>query len=154
MGLARVTVARAVLSETPPRYSRAPAGSKLDRFKDWICERLRDDPTVQAQRLREIPSSWAMRVARRSCGGSAGACRHAAGHPLLLITGIGAHLDTWTPFARLVGGRELIAFDPPGAGLSQRPQRPLRIHGLADVVRELLDALGLERVDVLGYSFA
>jgi hypothetical protein len=54
MGLARETVARAVLSETPPRYSRAPAGSKLDSFRDWICERLREDPTIQAQRLREM----------------------------------------------------------------------------------------------------
>lgn len=79
--------------------------------------------------------------------------RHGAGRPLLLITGIGANLDMWAPFARLAGGRELIAFDPPGAGLSQRPRWPLRMRGLADVVRELLDALGLERVDVLGYSF-
>jgi poly(3-hydroxyalkanoate) depolymerase len=79
--------------------------------------------------------------------------RHGAGRPLLLITGIGANLDMWAPFARLVGDRELIAFDPPGAGLSQRPLRPLRMHGLARVVRGLLDALGFERVDVLGYSF-
>jgi poly(3-hydroxyoctanoate) depolymerase len=79
--------------------------------------------------------------------------RHGAGRPLLLITGIGANLDMWAPFARLVGDRELIAFDPPGAGLSQRPRRPVRMRGLAGVVRELLDALGLERVDVLGYSF-
>jgi len=43
--------------------------------------------------------------------------RHGAGRPLLLITGIGANLDMWAPFARLVGDRELIAFDPPGAGL-------------------------------------
>ena len=27
--------------------------------------------------------------------------RHGAGRPLLLITGIGAHLDMWAPFARL-----------------------------------------------------
>jgi len=79
--------------------------------------------------------------------------RVGAGRPLLLITGIGANLDMWAPFARLVGGRELIAFDPPGAGLSQRPRFPLRMNGLAQVVRELLDALELERVDVLGYSF-
>lgn len=79
--------------------------------------------------------------------------RVGAGRPLLLITGIGAHLDMWAPFARLVGGRELIAFDPPGPGLSQRPRFPLRMKGLAQVVRELLDVLGLERVDVLGYSF-
>ena len=68
--------------------------------------------------------------------------RHGAGRPLLLITGIGANLDMWAPFARLVGDRELIAFDPPGAGLSQRPRRPARMRGLAGVVRELLDALG------------
>jgi pimeloyl-ACP methyl ester carboxylesterase len=71
--------------------------------------------------------------------------RRGAGDPLLLITGIGANLDMWAPFARLVGDRELIAFDPPGAGLSQRPLLPLRMGGLARVVRELLDALELAR---------
>ncbi len=79
--------------------------------------------------------------------------RTGAGRPLLLITGIGANLDMWAPFARLVGTRELIAFDPPGAGMSQRSRFPLRMHGLAQVVSKLLDALELERVDVLGYSF-
>src|SRR5215204_4265247 len=77
--------------------------------------------------------------------------RHGAGRPLLLITGIGAHIDMWAPFARLAGERELIAFDAPGAGLSQRPRLPLRMSALAGVVRALLDALRLERVDVLGY---
>ena len=79
--------------------------------------------------------------------------RHSSGRPLLLITGIGAHIDMWAPFARLAGERELIAFDAPGAGLSQRPRLPLRMSALAEVVRALLDALRLERVDVLGYSF-
>jgi poly(3-hydroxyoctanoate) depolymerase len=79
--------------------------------------------------------------------------RRGAGPPLLLITGIGAHLDMWAPFARHAGRRELIAFDPPGAGLSQRPRLPLRMGGLAEVVRELLDVLRVERIDVLGYSF-
>jgi poly(3-hydroxyalkanoate) depolymerase len=79
--------------------------------------------------------------------------RRGAGPPLLLITGIGAHVDMWSPFARLVAGRELIAFDAPGTGLSQRPRRPLRMGGLAEVVRALLDELELERVDVLGYSW-
>jgi transposase len=53
-GLARDTVAKAVASETPPKYSRMPAGSKLDPFKDWICEQLRADPTIQSLRLREM----------------------------------------------------------------------------------------------------
>jgi transposase len=54
LGLARKTVARAVGSDTPPRYSRVPAGSQLDPFKDWIGERLRADPRIPAQRLREM----------------------------------------------------------------------------------------------------
>jgi poly(3-hydroxyalkanoate) depolymerase len=79
--------------------------------------------------------------------------RHGSGPPLLLITGIGAHLDMWAPFAAHAGERELVAFDPPGAGLSQRPGLPMRMSGLARVVAEMLDVLGLARVDVLGYSF-
>ena len=42
--------------EAPPRYERPPAGSKLDPFKEWICEQLRADPTIQSQRLREMAS--------------------------------------------------------------------------------------------------
>jgi transposase len=53
-GLARDTVARAVASEVPPRYARAPAGSKLDPFKDWICEQLRVNAAIESQRLREM----------------------------------------------------------------------------------------------------
>jgi transposase len=52
-GLHRKTIRRALGSETPPEYSRAPAGSKLDPFRDWICEQLRADPTIQSLRLRE-----------------------------------------------------------------------------------------------------
>ena len=79
--------------------------------------------------------------------------RQGSGRPLLLITGIGANIEMWAPFARLVTDRELVAFDAPGTGLSQRPRRPIRMHELARIVRELMDALALERADVLGYSF-
>ena len=79
--------------------------------------------------------------------------RQGAGRPLLLITGIGANLDMWRPFARRVSDRELIAFDAPGTGLSQRPRGPLRMGALADIVRALMDELALECADVLGYSF-
>jgi hypothetical protein len=53
-GLHHRTIRRALAAEAPPRYVRAPAGSKLDPFKDWICEQLREDPAIQAQRLREL----------------------------------------------------------------------------------------------------
>jgi transposase len=55
-GLHRKTVRRALAAATPPRYSRSPAGSKLDPFKDWICEQLRVEPSIQSLRLREMAS--------------------------------------------------------------------------------------------------
>src|SRR4051812_11062228 len=53
-GLHRKTIRRALATETPPRYSRASTASKLDPFRDWICEQLHADPTIQSLRLREL----------------------------------------------------------------------------------------------------
>lgn len=53
-GLHRDTVARLLAASEAPRYSRAPAGSKLDPFREWICDQLRADPRIQSQRLREM----------------------------------------------------------------------------------------------------
>ena len=53
-GLARDTVDRAVCSDEPPVYRRAPAGSKLDPFKDEIHRLLRADPKLPGQRIREL----------------------------------------------------------------------------------------------------
>ena len=53
-GLHRRTIRRALASDGPPRYHRPPAASKLDLFREWICEQLRVEPTLQSQRLREL----------------------------------------------------------------------------------------------------
>jgi poly(3-hydroxyalkanoate) depolymerase len=74
------------------------------------------------------------------------------GPPLLLLMGIGGNLDMWGPLAAQLPGRRLIAFDAPGTGRSSIG-RLRRMTGLADLTAELLDALGLGTVDVLGYSF-
>jgi hypothetical protein len=55
-GLHRRTIRRALASEEPPRYRRAPTASKLDPFRDWVCEQLRADPRIPSQRLREMAS--------------------------------------------------------------------------------------------------
>ena len=89
----------------------------------------------------------------RAGGVSMRVARRGEGRPLLLITGIGANIEMWDPLARALDGRELIAFDPPGAGRSERPPRPLGMRGLARIVEALLDRLGLDEADVLGYSF-
>jgi transcriptional regulator with XRE-family HTH domain len=54
MGVARETVARAVRAEVPPRYERSCVASKVDPFKEWICEWLRADSTISSLRLREM----------------------------------------------------------------------------------------------------
>ena len=58
----------------------------------------------------------------------------------------------WEPFARLLE-RELIAFDAPGTGRSQRPPSRCGCARSRGSCGELLDVLGHERVDALGYSF-
>jgi poly(3-hydroxyalkanoate) depolymerase len=73
--------------------------------------------------------------------------------PLLLINGLGANLEMWQPLVReLAGDRELIAFDLPGTGRSARPRWPMRMPQLARLVTDLLDELGYDELDVLGYS--
>src|SRR3954447_4845462 len=53
-GLHRKTIRRALAAETPPRYVRPSAVSKLDPFRAWICEQLRADPGMPSLRLREL----------------------------------------------------------------------------------------------------
>jgi transposase len=53
-GRDRNTVRRALRSTAPPKYTRTPAPSKLDPFKDEIHRLLRDDPKLPGQRIREL----------------------------------------------------------------------------------------------------
>jgi transposase len=52
-GLHRDTIRRALRSDGPPRYVRAPRGSKLDPFKDEIHRLLAEDPTLTGVGIRE-----------------------------------------------------------------------------------------------------
>lgn len=53
-GLHRATIRRALSSEQPPRYTRTPAGSKLDPFKDEIHRLLHDNPQMPNMRICEL----------------------------------------------------------------------------------------------------
>jgi hypothetical protein len=53
-GVHRDTITRALASDQPPKYVRAPTGSKLDPFRDWICEQLGADASIPSLRLREM----------------------------------------------------------------------------------------------------
>jgi pimeloyl-ACP methyl ester carboxylesterase len=79
--------------------------------------------------------------------------RIGAGQPLLLINGLGASLEMWSPLLPHLPDRELILFDLPGAGRSSVPRVPVRMRETATVVAEMMCRLGIPRADVLGYSF-
>jgi len=53
-GLHRDTIRNAIKSDRPPKYERAPAGSKLDPFRDEIHRLLGEDPKLPGQRIREL----------------------------------------------------------------------------------------------------
>jgi pimeloyl-ACP methyl ester carboxylesterase len=78
---------------------------------------------------------------------------HGSGEPLVLLHGgIGAS-EIWAAIApALAVGRRVITVDLQGHGRTADIDRPLRPEHLADDIATLLEHLGLERADVLGYS--
>ncbi len=75
------------------------------------------------------------------------------GAPLLLLSGIFGELPLWKPLLPYLEGFESIAFDPPGVGGTKTAVTPMSMRGLANFTIGVLDALGVETVDVLGASF-
>jgi pimeloyl-ACP methyl ester carboxylesterase len=75
------------------------------------------------------------------------------GRPVLLLNGLGASIALWDALHEDLSGLEVISFDAPGTGRSSTPAWPYRMKSLADMVAGLLDALGYDQVDVVGYSF-
>ncbi len=76
------------------------------------------------------------------------------GYPLVLINGIGANSEMWGGAERILAvSSRTIVFDSPGTGRSETPMLPRSIPALARIIGALLDELGYERVDLLGFSF-
>lgn len=75
------------------------------------------------------------------------------GPPLLLLNGLGGNIEMWEALATALPDRHLIMIDMPGIGGSPNLRTPLRMSGYAKLVVGVLDQLGIERTDVLGYSW-
>jgi pimeloyl-ACP methyl ester carboxylesterase len=78
---------------------------------------------------------------------------HGSGEPLILLHGgIGAG-EMFAPILpALTEGRRVITVDLQGHGGTADVDRPLRAEHMADDIAALLDHLGLEQVDLMGYS--
>jgi len=76
-----------------------------------------------------------------------------AGHPLLLISGIGYGGWYWRKLAPdLAAHFQVITFDNRGAGGSDKPDGPYTTAMMAADTIGLLDGLGITRTHVLGHS--
>src|SRR5580692_9208882 len=73
--------------------------------------------------------------------------------PLLCLQHFTGTLDNWDPAVTdaLAAGREVILFENAGLGRSTGTV-PETMSGMATHALAFLDALGLKRVDILGYS--
>jgi pimeloyl-ACP methyl ester carboxylesterase len=76
-----------------------------------------------------------------------------AGLPLLFLQHFTGTLDNWDPAVTdpLALGRSVILFENAGVGRSSG-RVPTTVAGMGDHAMKFLDALGLARVDVLGFS--
>jgi poly(3-hydroxyoctanoate) depolymerase len=87
---------------------------------------------------------WGLRIFTREQGD---------GVPLLMIMGLGGNTEMWGPTEQaLANGSRTIVFDAPGTGRSSTSPIPLVQPLNARFVSRLLDDLGHDQVDVLGYS--
>ncbi len=73
-----------------------------------------------------------------------------------MVSGQGATLGIWTPdlLKTLAAGRQVTIFDNRGIGFSTDadPAEMATVEGFADSTVDLMDALGLEQPDILGWS--
>jgi pimeloyl-ACP methyl ester carboxylesterase len=110
-----------------------------------------------AQRAPAVRPAAVLATPTRVADTAAGAVGYreiGTGSPVLLITGLSGSMDDWPPafVASLAAGHEVIQLDNAGVGRTASLTSPLSITGMADQTSDLISALRLGRVAVLGWS--
>jgi 3-oxoadipate enol-lactonase len=78
---------------------------------------------------------------------------HGAGAPHVLIPGMGADVEIFKDFiALLATDRQVLAFDPRGAGRTDKPDTPYSMEMMADDTAGLMEATRMPPAHVLGVS--
>lgn len=78
---------------------------------------------------------------------------HGKGEPLLVLHGALGSFEMFGPLIpQLAAGRQVIGIDLHGHGRTPLGDRELSVIDMGDDVAAILDALGYDRVDALGYS--
>lgn len=75
------------------------------------------------------------------------------GPPVVLLHGLGGDAGFWAAeAARWAAEFRVLTVDLPGSGSSPVPDGPATIEGFAEAVRDVLDAAGVARAHVVGFS--
>lgn len=78
---------------------------------------------------------------------------HGEGEPLLLLHGGLGLIEMFGPvLSMLAAEREVIAIDLQGHGRSELGDRPISLEAMGDDMASILEQLGYDRVDAMGYS--
>jgi pimeloyl-ACP methyl ester carboxylesterase len=77
---------------------------------------------------------------------------HGTGRPLILLHGGLGSGEMFGPILPTLAGRQVITVDLQGHGRTADIDRPLDIRFMADDIAALVDHLGLEKPDLVGYS--
>jgi pimeloyl-ACP methyl ester carboxylesterase len=78
---------------------------------------------------------------------------HGTGEPVLLLHGGLGSIDMFAPvLPAFAKARTVIAVDLQGHGRSSLGDRPIRVQDMADDMAEILERLGYDMVDAVGYS--
>ena len=106
-------------------------------------------PASRRNGTRATASKQLVRVAGRRISVS----RSGTGPPLLLLNGMGRAPATWSPLQQHLEGFECIRIGMPGCPDTVGRPPVLTMQGFSALVIAVLHEIGIERADVLGYSF-
>lgn len=75
------------------------------------------------------------------------------GEPIVFVHGVGMNKDVWAPqLEAFAATHRAVAYDMLGHGGSRLPPAEPTLSDYADQLRRLLDALGIERANIVGHS--
>lgn len=78
---------------------------------------------------------------------------HGDGEPLVLIVGLGTDISEWDGIIRWLAKKyKVLAFDNRGAGRTDKPDTHYSIDMMADDTTALMQTLGIQQADILGFS--
>ena len=147
-GLSRNTVRRALRSERPPSYERAPKQGVLEPFKDEIHRLLREDPKLPGVRVRELLEPLGCRAGKTVVDDYLREVRPLFAAPrrtfqrTVYRPGEICQFDVWQP-AR--GGPGRARPDPPRLGRGRVPGLLARRRGRAGVLDADRGSAGRDR---------